>query len=413
MFGTDDTAAIRATLAAAVAFGQANTNEAEVIFSAKLYIVNGAPVQGGTTKGNAQIPLPQVPLTGPKLLIKLTGLSDTPTNTYSINSTCSTGSSTLVCTRGDGTLDGTYGPASVVGGPTFQQTSGTVTSNVRVVWEGITILLPYPSTYCGFDAFGIQGVCIRSMAVNALCTPAQATNPPLTITSGVRYVFGLRTPTLTNDGDQVIDNYVAYALGCGLVLGEHVSASRGFCIYCFSGIAPFGTSNGTGMTHTARLHVWCCEACNVQLNFNYYATDSPLRIDIGTFDIDTGNGAGPLIINDPNSQGQGEICIRGNANVYTFSAGMSGLRIISNDQNRGHVTAPGLPGTATPLLNPFWRDAAVAITPGASTCAVTIDGTATGIILASGGAGQTFLLPTGKTIQYTATAAPSWTWVLL
>jgi len=414
VFGTDDTAAINAALAAATAYAQANTNEAEVVFGAKLYMVAGAPTQGGTTKGNAQIPLPQVALSAPKLVIKFTGLSDTPTINYGINSTTVAGSCALVCARADGTNSGSFGPASVIGGPTLQQTSGTCTSNVRLVITGLSILLPYNSTYCGVDTYGCVGLCVRSLAVNVLGTPTQVGNPSSGIASGNRYAFGLRTPTLTNDGDIVIDNYVAYGVAIGLMFSEHVSASRGFCVYCYIGLAPYGAGDGTGNNHTSRLHVWCCEACNQQIAFNSFA-DTPTRVDIGTFDIDGGAGPSPLMINDPSSQGFGEINIRGHSNVYTFSTGMASLRVVSGDQVRGTVTPPAVPATTVALLNPFWRDASVTIATaaGVTVSAVTVDGAATGTTLAAS-TNDMVIVPTGKTIALTyAGGTPTWTWVLM
>ena len=77
----------------------------------------------------------------------------------------------------------------------------------------------------------------------------------------------------------------------------------------------------------------------------------------------------------------------------------------------GHaITQPAVPATATPLTNNSGVDAAVFITPGASTCAVSIGGSATGVTLASGGIGQMFRVPAGQTVTLTYTSAPTWQW---
>jgi len=75
-----------------------------------------------------------------------------------------------------------------------------------------------------------------------------------------------------------------------------------------------------------------------------------------------------------------------------------------------NVAAPAVPATTVALTNQFAFDATVHLTPGASTCAVAINGVATGIVLANGGVGQAFRVPAGGTITLTYTAAPTWVW---
>jgi len=77
-----------------------------------------------------------------------------------------------------------------------------------------------------------------------------------------------------------------------------------------------------------------------------------------------------------------------------------------------NVAAPAVPATTVALTNQFGFDASVFVTPGASTCAVSINGPATGITLASGGVGQMFRVPAGGTITLTYTSAPTWTWFI-
>jgi hypothetical protein len=77
----------------------------------------------------------------------------------------------------------------------------------------------------------------------------------------------------------------------------------------------------------------------------------------------------------------------------------------------GGLAAPGVPASGTGLTNPFGVDALVTIVPGASTCAVTIGGTATGVVLASGGVGQSFRVPWNQTITLTYASLPTWTWI--
>jgi hypothetical protein len=407
LYGNDDTAAINAAVSAAVTYGTTHSNEAEILFSSLIYMVAGPLVQGGATKGNAQIPLPFVAMTGPKLILKFTGLPDTPTVLYGLNSTPQVSGACLVCARSDGTNNITYGAASVIGGYTPQQGAGnSVFSNVRPVFTGISVVVPYNSTYAGIDCYGCTGMCVRSVSVNAFASPSQVTNPSAGISSANRYAFGLRTPTLSNDGNIIIDNYAAYGVATGAAMSEHISASRGFCVYCYVGIQGFSDANGGSMVHASRLHYWCCEACNSQLGF--LAGDPLVRLDIGTFDVDTGSGSTPYTINDPSSQGWGEIYLRGSGNVYTFNGGMSKLKVRSGDQLPGiWGSPPAVPASGTAQQNLSLRDAMVYVT-GTMTAAVQINGVSTGSLLAGG-----YLVPSLSTITLTYASAPTWAWDLL
>jgi hypothetical protein len=67
-----------------------------------------------------------------------------------------------------------------------------------------------------------------------------------------------------------------------------------------------------------------------------------------------------------------------------------------------------VPGSTTPLTNPFFRDAVVVVT-GGTVSAVAVDGVAQGFTAT----GFTVVVPSGKTITLTYTVAPSWKWILL
>jgi hypothetical protein len=414
-FGTDCTAAINSAVQAAYAYALAGPLEAVIQFLPKIYMVAGALVQGNASwgPGNAQIPFPFVAMNKPKITIVFEGIPDTPLIHYGLNSTpIVAGAAVVNCATTLGTNHVTFGPASVFGGYTHQQGAGdSVFSNFRPVFQGLTVVTPYNGTYSAVDCYGCIGMGIRSLSCVTFAAPPDMANPTTNISVGNQWTFGLRTPTTSNDGNPFIDNYVASGYGYGLALSEHVSGSRGFTLNNVMGIGLFSTTSGGGMLHNTRLHYWCCESNNIQLGC-IGGTDT-ICIDIGTLDVDGGVGSPKYVISDPNSLIRGQVLLRGNGSTYTFNGGMTKLKVIDGDLAPGHVTAPGVPATTVSFQNPFWRDAAIAITPGASTCAVTIDGTATGITLASSGVGQTFFLPSGKSIVLTYTSAPTWTWVVL
>jgi hypothetical protein len=72
--------------------------------------------------------------------------------------------------------------------------------------------------------------------------------------------------------------------------------------------------------------------------------------------------------------------------------------------NKGHLTAPGMPATTVAYLNAFMCDCFVTITGGTVTV-ISIDGVATN--LTSG----TFVVPAGRNIAITYSAAPTWVWL--
>lgn len=413
IFGTDSTAAINAAVQAATAYARAGPMEAVIQFLPKIYMVAGAPVQGDANwgPGNAQIPFPFQPMTSSKLSLVFEGIPDTPLIHYGLNSTPVVAGAALVCCRTDGTANVTYGPASVMGGYTHEQGAGdSVFSNFRPVFQGITVVVPYGSTYSGVDCYGVCGMAVRSLACVAFASPSQMANPSASITAGIRWTFGLRTPTLSNDGNPFIDDYVAMGFGQGLAASQHLSGSRGFTLYNYYGL--FGYTDGASvMQLSSRLHYWCCENNWAQVAFD--GGSSHCNIDIGTLDVDAGS---TWAFYDPSNNGYGQIGFRITTGGAINISGGANLQIKNLQQLSGHVSSPpAVPASTVTYTNVLYRDAAVFIvTPGGVTVsAVTIDGSATGLTLAAS-SNDMVVVPSGKTIALTyAGGTPTWNWFLL
>ncbi len=403
VYGSDDTSAINTAKNAAVTWATTGTGAtwyAEVVFQPGIYLVAGPPAQGGTTKGNAQIPLPVLPMSGRKLTLVFRGTEESTSNMYGLNTLPLVGGAALVCGRTDGTNSGTYGPASVIGGPTNPQVgrpgpSNTFT-NLRAVIKGITLIMPYNSTYAGFDFYGCAAASVPSATVTVLAEPSELGNPNADISN--RWPSALRMPSLSNDGNCDIGEYNCSGMWIGVSIGEHVHASSLNIFYCEFGIEGYCDLQGTPMTHASRIDYACVEACYNQLIFD----DSLCRLDIACLDMDGGSGGN--MVQDPSNVGWGNINWRGAGNELTISGG-GRLRLISGDQARGNVGSPTFVlGTA--LVNPWWRDAFIIISGGTVT-GISIDGVATGET--SGG----FLWPTGQTMTINGSALPTTTvWLL-
>jgi Pectate lyase superfamily protein len=121
---TDDTAAIRNAINTEVANCQTNgTYFAKLYFPAGIYLVNGAYAQGGSTRGNAILPLPLIGVTGQKVTLVLEGAGDATGLPHWHQTVTQQNGTVFKTTRTDGTNDAS--------GRTFAD--GVTTNNSAVV----------------------------------------------------------------------------------------------------------------------------------------------------------------------------------------------------------------------------------------------------------------------------------------
>lgn len=409
VYGTDDTAAINSAVATAYAWWQANNYRQPVILLPAIYMIAGAPTQGGATKGNAQIPLPVPPMAGQRFEPRFVGQPDVPSIPYGLNSAPAITGGALVCARTDGTNHITYGPAAVIGSWTRQQGAGDgVMANLRPILDGLTIVLPYGSTYCGIDLYGCTGAVIpSSVSVIGWASPTQAANPNAGDFVGRTWVFGLRTPVTSNDGQSHLNRYSAFGLMIGIQFGEHVYAADIVCFFCYYGLQPYSDGGGSPMVHASHISYACVEACYYQLAY----IDAGIKLDIACLDVDNGAGGSGFQILDAGNAGRGDIRVRGLGATKGKPAvsGGSFLRVINADQvpGVGGITQPAVVAASTDFKNDYYRDAMVTVAGGTGV-AVSVAGQATG--LATGA----FMVPSGQAINLGAySVAPTWAWVLL
>lgn len=175
---TDDTAAINSAIAAAVTAGQANgSNYAEVYFPPATYLLSGATTKTATNKGNAQLWLPLVATTAQKFVLVLRGVRAATALPHWQQTNVQRSGSVLKCTLTGQTVDGTFGPPSVVGGPTPAQGYGSsagLFNNMQVVVDGVSVVVPSNPTVMGFDFSGMAEATVLSGSVNASTVPGTA-----------------------------------------------------------------------------------------------------------------------------------------------------------------------------------------------------------------------------------------------
>lgn len=413
VYGADDTANINAAVTAAVAYAQAHAQYAEVVFTAAIYMVAAATTKGGSTFGNSQIPLPVIATSANKVTLVFKGVREaTGWNHWLQNYPQLNG--TVLVSSATGTNDGTYGEASVLGGPTVAQGYGystNVWNNMLVTIDGVEILLPNNPTMCGFDFTGMGQANVISGSVMCFCS--QSTTIPATSA----WQFGLAMPGDNNNNNCNVHWYSVHGCNAGIQTSEHTTVVSMRAFNCIAGIAHGGglLGHGNSTSHGAIIMYAAVEACQVVLSAG--AGSYPSKITIHTLDFEVGSGsfAEFAIIYDPSSILLGTVGIQtvGVNNTYNTTTDIRGgtnLRIYDLGRQYGPVAAPAVPGSGSNLVNPFWRDATVYIsgtmTGAVETGAPTFEAS-TG--LSTAGA---YRLGTGQSIILTYGTAPTWKWVL-
>jgi hypothetical protein len=402
---TDDTAAINSTISAGVTAGVANgTNYAEVVFPPAVYKIAGALVQGGSTAGNSQIPLPIIAPSAQKFTLVLRGTMDGAALPHWQQNVSQKAGSVLKSTLTGQAYSATYGNPSIIGGPTPEQgygTTGALFNNMLFVLDGITVMAPANPSVCGINLYGVAEANIINGGAQADQTPATAVLP-------TNFMTGLIMPVNGNNAYCDIGQWSCEGWYCGVALGEHSTARSIRSIYCNRGMRILGP-NPHGITVTYA----CLESNFITLEYTDLGVvafgSAGAYVDIAMIDIEHGSGAFAPgnDIEDSGAKLFGRIGFEPNGAFGGFTVnGGQNAEIVDITRPTGAVGAPAVPASTVNQRNTFWRDAAVTITGGTVT-AVKVDGATVG---ATSG---TVIVPNGKNISITYSAAPTWVWTLL
>jgi len=404
----DDTAAMVATVNAAVAYAQANHGYAEVVLDPVTYLLSSAPITGGSTQGSAQVPLPVIADTAQKVILVLRCTRDQSALYHWLQTTPQRAGAILRSTYDAGASVPATGEVSVVGGPTphFLGDPPSAFSNMLVVVDGVGIELANPDNMCAFDFRCLAEANVPNAAVLGARTGTGAPAVP-----AANWGAGLMMPVVNNNDNCNIGLYSCEGLVYGLVFYEHLNAESIRIINCFDGIVCWSSS---GFPHRNRIGYASIEGCQRCIVF----AGAYNKLDITTADIEWGGGAiiddvgvtpsiGRIGLGSNGSDGASlSAALSSGVNAVTVANGALALEIVNLDQKRGAVTAPSLPASTVALTNPFWRDAEVTIAGGTVT-QISVDGA--NQLITSG----TVTVPTGKKIALTYSVAPSWAWKLL
>jgi hypothetical protein len=405
---TDDAAAIRACVNAAVAYAQANNFYAEVVFRPVTYLVGGALQQGGTHHANALIPLPYVtPTTGQKVTLVLRGSREQTSIPHWSQTVAQRAGAFLRTAFTGGTIDVDYGEPSIIGSAATRQGYGggtdTLWNNMLVVVDGLSVMAPNSPTICGFDfrSLGEAKIISASALVNSV--PGSITVPAVG-----QFTFGLAMPIGNNNDLADVLAWSCEGFGAGLALGEHTTVFSCRCLYSGSGLRFL---NGTGAPHGAHIVHASVEACGSAISLE---STHPFKVDIDLLDLepdgtiwDGGNNiVGTIWVNDtgvdPATPTNAEL------DSYMGAAGTGlNIRLYHRRMLAGPLaTMPTVPASTTALRNRCMRDVAITVSGGTVT-GIAVEGVTMGIT--SG----TVIVPAGKTITLTYSSAPTWKWIAL
>lgn len=416
----DNTAALISLINSSVAAAQANgTNFVELYFPPGKYNFTSAPTQGGPTKGNAQIPLPIIATGVQKVtLVFRSSVGGGDTLPYWQQTVGQKSSGAVFYTNWNGAYSSTFGPSSVLGGPTSEQGYGNSTdstflfSNMHVVIDGISVVNSTVNpTMCGFDFTGVAEMTVGSAGafVDA------ATNTVATTFPTHAWCFGLHPPNQGNNDICNIRSWSCEGYFIGLVVTEHCVVTSLRCVYCNVGI----TGQSQEYAHGSIILYASVESCGYYLTWSNYMHIIVVTLDIehnhgsvfdGGFDISDGgsNNARGYVGFQVSGSGEGE-------GTEPIVNGCSDLKII-NVGRRAAIfniadASPliNIPASGTALLNPFWRDAMVYVEGGTVTVITVTCGGQSRAIGATSGA---VMVPSGASIAITYSVAPTWVWTI-
>jgi hypothetical protein len=415
VFGTDDTAAIKAAFATAVANAQAaGTYRADVQFQSKIYLCNGPLTKGDAgSLGNAILPLPLVTATLHKVTLVLHGYGSAAYSHW--DQAVPQRDGTVIMTTLTGlTTDGTWGDPSIIGGPGPNYNGGTESndkfSNMLIVIDGIVLSAPQNPSMVGFDFRQVASAYVRE----AKCTvfvPTTGATPNLTTQPTNSTGMGLGMPKAVNNDISQIESYTCEGWYYGISISEHFNAQRLGFLYVNTGV--FVAASGA-VLHGASILYIGCESFKTALFCSSSSSGTPqFPINIGLLDCEAMLSGGSHIIDLTGSISAltGEIGWADYQHTAPTVSGATNVDIKNFRQAPGAVTAPTIPASGTALRNPFFKRCAVYIT-GTSMTDVKVDGVA--VSTAASLTGALFELPSSKaiTLDYTGTA-PTWVWTAL
>lgn len=407
--GSDDSAAIAEAAKAAVESAQSKGESFARVLLGGQYWAERAPVEGGPTLGNSQIPLPVIsPETSQKFTLEFLGCGDATAGPH-WHQEVSQGAGALIDSYLSSGASGTWGVPSVLGGPTkyADPKGGRSFSNMQLVTNGIAIRQQKNPVVIGCDSRQLAGHNAVKCATLVRATPSELSASLPTNELGI----GLYMPLTGNNDNNNIDWYTSYGHYTGLVASEHLVANRIINIYGNKGLILVGIKNegtGTGLAGEAQhggtiqyLSSESMKTCHLE-SVGTSATKYPLMIDL--MSCESGEGTYDIVDVENNLYGQINWENITPSVAHPKVNGGKNIKIIDVlTTPPGKVTAPTYKSAET-IINPFFRDAFVTLE---KVTAVEVDAQ----VQAVTGECSFVEVPSNKTVKATG-AAGKWFWTL-
>ena len=436
LYGTDDTAAIQAAINAAVSYASANDGYCEVLFPPQYYILAAAPVVGGGTLGNSQLTLPVItPGSAKKVTLALLG-QDVADSAPCIHwqQTTPWAAGPVLASFVTATLNNTYGPGCVIGGPwDGYGGGGGLFSNMELVVDGLTIQPVFNNHDPGYgnagytvgpgsggiNVFGLAQANIKSFSFLPLAVTVtstiwpQWTNPASWNSGGgiiaiTQWQPGLFMPDSGNNDLADIGRYTCFGAWIGIVGSEHCTWGSARVIQ--SNWAVLGFNPGS-VCHTVTGRYLSAESCNQVFaveSAGIYSSSGPIGIQVLQTDVESV----AQFVYDPNSFLYGGTNFQDNdsaagylSNQYTSGSPKVLFRLVQEYMSPGAVTSPqAAPGSTVAWPNYYYRDAEITLSvAGGTLSALTISGGGGAVsqVIPAAATFYRFTLPSGQ--AYTPT----------
>lgn len=281
--------------------------------------------------------------------------------------------------------DPTWGPLSMVGGPT-NLGSGSF-SNVLMVVDGIALVPPWNSGILGFDFWQCAQARMKSGSYIANAVPGGSPNLASKPTNGLS--IGLRMPALGNNDQSLVESWSCEGAAVGLAHGDHCTVVRAALIYCDTGV--FIYTSGT-REHGASYLNLSIEASNTAIQSSDPGDPGSFPVTIQQLNIESV----PTTISDSGNKLVGEIRFQNNSGAAPVVSGAARIKIVDLSLDPGAFTA-ALPASGSPST-PSFRDTFYSIS--AALTGVTVDGKALGAV-------SQFFVPSGKVYTPTYGGSPT------
>jgi hypothetical protein len=345
-FGTDDTVAFRNAVNDAVEYAQAHGGLAKVFIPAasSFYVIAGALQTGGSTLGNAQIPLPIIPAADNKVTLIFEGAGNAAAFQHWQQTVTQRSGSTLVSfgvyanSTAQSNDINTNGNPSVIGGPTTAHGYGAsaLFSNMYVVFKDVAIRTTYSNgglTWGAGDLYGCAEGSLQNFTYGG-CGQVQNGDFANTNTFSAGLSVGFLMPANGNNDNCWVSNVSCQGgYTYAMFISEHFVADRLGILYSWTAMAIIGTYGGSfGASHAINLGQVSIESCSKLINVLGAGQGGQGPWVYGVIDVE-----GSLSLIDNGSGGLnallGEVTLAGLTNPSNFDLQHpTGLKIINGLQ---------------------------------------------------------------------------------